>query len=56
LILTFFFMIGEIIGGYIANSLAVMTDAAHLMTDVAALLLSLFAMWLSARGRTPKMS
>uniref|UniRef100_A0A8C2JQF0 Solute carrier family 30 member 2 n=1 Tax=Cyprinus carpio TaxID=7962 RepID=A0A8C2JQF0_CYPCA len=27
------FMIGEVIGGYAAHSLAIMTDAAHLLTD-----------------------
>ncbi|MGH0129581.1 UNVERIFIED_CONTAM: hypothetical protein FKN15_012732 [Acipenser sinensis] len=27
------FMIGEVIGGYLAHSLAIMTDAAHLLTD-----------------------
>lgn len=31
--------IGEIVGGYFAHSLAIMTDAAHLATDVGALLL-----------------
>jgi solute carrier family 30 (zinc transporter), member 2 len=48
--------VGEVVGGYMAHSLAVMTDAAHLFTDVGALLLSLFAMWLSGRPRTRRMS
>eukprot|EP01065_Artemidia_motanka_P036292 TRINITY_DN441_c1_g3_i1.p1 TRINITY_DN441_c1_g3~~TRINITY_DN441_c1_g3_i1.p1 ORF type:complete len:497 (+),score=131.87 TRINITY_DN441_c1_g3_i1:55-1545(+) len=38
------FMIVEVVGGYLANSLAVMTDAAHLLTDVASLALSLWAL------------
>lgn len=31
--------IGEIIGGFMAHSLAIMTDAAHLFTDIGAFLL-----------------
>jgi len=46
---TLIFMIAEIVGGWIAGSLAIMTDAAHLLTDVAAMLLSIFAMHLSSR-------
>lgn len=33
--LCFAFMLAEIIGGLIAHSLAVMTDAAHMLSDVA---------------------
>jgi len=46
---TFVFMVGEIVGGYLAHSLAIMTDAAHLLTDIAAMLLSVFAMHLAKR-------
>ncbi|KAK8598536.1 hypothetical protein V6N13_094504 [Hibiscus sabdariffa] len=38
----------EIFGGMKANSLAVLTDAAHLLTDVAGFSLSLFTVWASA--------
>lgn len=31
----FFFMIVEIVGGYLSNSVAIMTDAAHMFSDVA---------------------
>ncbi|XVF05438.1 hypothetical protein REPUB_Repub05bG0172300 [Reevesia pubescens] len=41
-------MLVEIIGGVKANSLAVMTDAAHLLTDVAGFSISLFTVWASA--------
>ncbi|KAF2291714.1 hypothetical protein GH714_035320 [Hevea brasiliensis] len=37
----------EIIGGLKANSLAVITDAAHLLTDVAGFCVSLFTVWAS---------
>uniref|UniRef100_A0A8C4WZI1 Solute carrier family 30 member 4 n=1 Tax=Eptatretus burgeri TaxID=7764 RepID=A0A8C4WZI1_EPTBU len=43
------FMIAEFVGGTIANSLAVMTDALHLLTDLVGIVLSLGAMWLAQR-------
>eukprot|EP01065_Artemidia_motanka_P050671 TRINITY_DN871_c0_g1_i9.p1 TRINITY_DN871_c0_g1~~TRINITY_DN871_c0_g1_i9.p1 ORF type:complete len:757 (+),score=200.92 TRINITY_DN871_c0_g1_i9:63-2273(+) len=47
--LCFFFMTLEIIGGYIANSLAIMTDAAHLLADVGSLAISLWSLNVSDR-------
>eukprot|EP01064_Diplonema_japonicum_P018578 TRINITY_DN27282_c0_g1_i1.p1 TRINITY_DN27282_c0_g1~~TRINITY_DN27282_c0_g1_i1.p1 ORF type:complete len:481 (+),score=111.26 TRINITY_DN27282_c0_g1_i1:93-1445(+) len=44
------FMFVEIIGGYLAHSLAIMTDAAHLLTDVGALSLSFFAVHVSEQS------
>jgi len=41
--------VAELIGGWWTNSLALLTDAAHMLTDVAALGLALFALWVSAR-------
>lgn len=32
--MTFVFMSVEIVGGYLANSIAIMSDAAHLISDV----------------------
>lgn len=52
--ITLTFMVIELIGGWIANSLALMTDAVHMMTDVGSLLLALFVAWITkrpARGR-----
>ncbi|KAJ8750460.1 hypothetical protein K2173_015600 [Erythroxylum novogranatense] len=43
----------EIVGGLKANSLAVLTDAAHLLTDIAGLLVSLLAVWASGWEATP---
>jgi len=37
-------MICEIIGGYIANSLAIMTDAAHLLSDLLGFAISIGAL------------
>ncbi|XP_068934932.1 proton-coupled zinc antiporter SLC30A2 [Petaurus breviceps papuanus] len=50
------FIIGEVVGGYLAHSLAVMTDAAHLLTDFASMLISLFSLWMSSRPATKTMS
>ncbi|XP_012501395.1 PREDICTED: zinc transporter 2 isoform X1 [Propithecus coquereli] len=50
------FMIGEVIGGYLAHSLAIMTDAAHLLTDFASMLISLFSLWMSSRPATKTMN
>lgn len=47
-------MIAEAIGGYLANSLALLSDAGHMFTDVAALALSLFAVRFASRPATPR--
>ena len=46
-------MIAEIIGGILSNSLALMSDAGHMLTDALALGLSLFAVSLARRPATP---
>ncbi|KAM3602809.1 uncharacterized protein V6R79_011250 [Siganus canaliculatus] len=50
------FMIGEVIGGYLAHSLAIMTDAAHLLTDFGSMMVSLFSLWISSRPPTKSMN
>ena len=48
------FMAAEVVLGIVANSLALLADAGHMLTDAAALGLALFASWaagLPARGR-----
>merc|ERR1712080_219763 len=49
-------MLGEIVGGYLANSLAIATDAAHLLTDFASFMISLFALYIATLPATKKMS
>lgn len=44
-----------ITGGYLSSSLAIATDAAHLLTDFAAFMISLFALWVSSRKPTQSM-
>ena len=51
-----FFMLIEVISGIIANSLALISDAAHLFTDVGALGLGLIVVKIAHLPRTPKMS
>ena len=43
------FLIVEVFGGYIANSLAIFSDAAHLLTDIAGFAISLLAVIASKR-------
>lgn len=55
-ILCLFFMTGEVVGGYLADSLAIMTDAAHLLTDFASFMISLFALWVATRPSSKRMN
>src|SRR5262245_25325358 len=54
LALTFTYMLAEVVGGYLSNSLALLSDAGHMLTDVAALALSLFAVRFASRPATPR--
>jgi len=47
------FMIVEVIGGIVTNSLALISDAGHMLSDAVALGLSLFALKLGERKATP---
>ncbi|XP_069107106.1 proton-coupled zinc antiporter SLC30A2-like [Argopecten irradians] len=50
------FMTGEFVGGILAHSLAIISDAAHMLTDLASFLISLFAIFLASRPATKKLS
>jgi cobalt-zinc-cadmium efflux system protein len=54
LVLAAVYMVAEFVGGWWANSLALLADAGHMLSDVGALALSLFAMWIATRPATPK--
>ena len=56
LLITGTFMVIEVVGGLLTQSLALLADAGHMLTDVAALGLSAFAMWMAARPSTPEKS
>lgn len=49
LVLAGVYMIAEVVGGIITNSLALLADAGHMLADVAAIALSLAAMWIAER-------
>jgi cobalt-zinc-cadmium efflux system protein len=53
---TLVFMLIEILGGFWANSLALISDGFHMLSDVGAMILSLFAIWISKRPSTSSMS
>jgi|RhiMetdeSRZDD1v2_1073273.scaffolds.fasta_scaffold165939_3 cobalt-zinc-cadmium efflux system protein len=54
LAVTAVFLVVEVIGGLLANSLALLADAGHMLTDVAALGLSLFVAWFSRQPASPQ--
>ena len=56
MLITLVFMGVEFAGGWFSNSLALISDAAHMLTDVGAMLLSLFALWIARRPITLTMS
>ena len=65
-------MVCEVVGGILSNSLAIATDAAHLLTgtlltyysviiisifpDFASFMISLIAIWMAARPKSKKLS
>ena len=49
LFVTLVIMAGELIGGYLSNSLALLSDAGHMVTDALAILLGLVAAMISRR-------
>jgi cobalt-zinc-cadmium efflux system protein len=49
LIVTLVIMAGELVGGYVSNSLALLSDAGHMVTDALAIMLGLVAAIISKR-------
>lgn len=54
LALTGSFLIAEVVGAFATNSLALLSDAAHMLTDVAALIIALVALRLARRPADTK--
>jgi cobalt-zinc-cadmium efflux system protein len=54
LVLVLVYMAAEVVGGLLANSLALIADAGHMLSDAAALALSLFAMWAARQPSGPQ--
>jgi len=49
-------MVAEVVGGWLSHSLALVSDAGHMLVDVMAISLAWFAFRLSSRPATPKRS
>lgn len=43
------YLVTELVGGYLTGSLALLSDAVHMLTDIAALCLGLLTLWISTR-------
>ncbi len=43
------YLVTEVVGGYLTGSLALLSDAVHMLTDIAALCLGLLTLWISTR-------
>ncbi len=54
LFITLLMMVAEVIGGLLSNSLALLSDAGHMLTDNLALLLSFFAMTFASLPATDR--
>jgi cobalt-zinc-cadmium efflux system protein len=52
LVLTLFYMLAEVFGGFLTNSLALLSDAGHMLADLAALALAMLALWFASRPAT----
>ena len=44
------------LGGYLSSSLAVLSDAAHMLSDFSGILVSLLSLWISRKRATKSMS
>ena len=52
--ITSIYFVVEVIGGFLTNSLALLSDAGHMLSDIAAMALSLFAFQMARRPVTTK--
>lgn len=56
LLITSTFFLVEVVAGYLTRSLALLSDAGHMLSDMLALLISLYAAFLVRKAPTPKKS
>jgi cobalt-zinc-cadmium efflux system protein len=52
MVVTALYFVAELVGGIYSNSLALLSDAIHMLTDLGALSLGLFTLWISTRPAT----
>lgn len=50
------FVTGEVVGGWVSGSLAIMSDAAHMFSDLASFGVSLLVLYIAERRPTKKMT
>ncbi len=50
------YLVVEVVGGFLTNSLSLLADAGHMATDAAGLVLALLAIWVARRPATPERS
>ena len=48
------YMVAEVVGGLLTNSLALLADAGHMLSDAGSLALALFALWIAQKPRSPE--
>lgn len=53
-LICFLFLIAELVGGIIANSLAILTDAAHLTSDLSGFVISIIAIYIGRKKPNQK--
>lgn len=54
LLMTLAYMVAEVVGAWLTNSLSLLADAGHMLSDAGALGLSLFAIWMAGRPPSPR--
>lgn len=55
-LLCMMFMVGEIVGGVLSNSLAIISDGVHLLTDFASFIIAMSALHLAQRPSSKKLN
>ena len=53
---TFFFIIAQVIGGYLANTIAIFTDTAHLAADLIGFAMSMMALNMSIKPASKELT
>lgn len=49
-VICFIFMAAEIVGGIMSDSLAILTDAAHMLSDVGGFAISILSIWIGQKS------
>ena len=55
-IIALIFLIGEIVGGMLSGSLAILSDAAHMFSDLTGFFISIFSVWIARKPASENLS